>query len=92
MSTQKYPPRIAQIESLDFEGHGVAHVEAQDHLCRWRTALETVEYSTYRKKANFENAQAMAILKESFVRTTPRCPHFGVCGGCSMQHMNSPHR
>lgn len=87
MSTQKYPPRIAQIESLDFEGHGVAHIDGKTIFIDGALPFETVEYSTYRKKPNFENAQAMAILKESFVRTTPRCPHFGVCGGCSMQHM-----
>lgn len=87
MSTQKYPPRIAQIESLDFEGHGVAHVDGKTIFIDGALPFETVEYSTYRKKPNFENAQAMAIHKESFVRTTPRCPHFGVCGGCSMQHM-----
>ncbi|MDR3413991.1 MAG: 23S rRNA (uracil(1939)-C(5))-methyltransferase RlmD [Formivibrio sp.] len=87
MSTQKYPPRIAHIESLDFEGHGVAHIEGKTIFIDGALPFETVEYSTYRKKPNFENAQAMAILKESFLRTTPRCPHFGVCGGCSMQHM-----
>ena len=87
MSTQKYPPHIAQIESLDFEGHGVAHVDGKTIFVDGALPFETVEYSTYRKKPSFENAQAMAILKESFLRTTPRCPHFGVCGGCSMQHM-----
>ena len=87
MSTPKYPPRIAQIESLDFEGHGVAHIDGKTIFIDGALPFETVEYSTYRKKPNFENAQAMAILKESFVRATPRCPHFGVCGGCSMQHM-----
>ena len=87
MSTPKYPPRIAQVESLDFEGHGVAHIDGKTIFIDGALPFETVEYSTYRKKPNFENAQAMAILKESFVRATPRCPHFGVCGGCSMQHM-----
>ncbi len=87
MSTQKYPPRIAHIESLDFEGHGVAHIDGKTIFIDGALPFETVEYSTYRKKPSFENAQAMAILKESFLRTTPRCPHFGVCGGCSMQHM-----
>ncbi len=87
MSTQKYPPRIARIESLDFEGHGVAHVDGKTVFIDGALPFETVEYSTYRKKPNFENAQAIAIHQESFVRTTPRCPHFGVCGGCSMQHM-----
>ena len=27
-------------------------------------------------------------LTEAAERTTPPCPHFGVCGGCVAQHMN----
>jgi 23S rRNA (uracil1939-C5)-methyltransferase len=27
------------------------------------------------------------ILEPSSQRITPACPHFGVCGGCSMQHL-----
>ena len=87
MSAQKYPPRIAHIESLDFEGHGIARVDGKTIFIDGALPFETVEYNTYRKKPNFENAQAMAIHKECFMRTTPKCPHFGVCGGCSMQHM-----
>lgn len=87
MSTSKYPPRIAQVESLDFEGHGVAHVDGKTIFIDGALPFETVEYNTYRKKNNFENAQCMSIHTESFMRTKPSCPHFGVCGGCSMQHM-----
>jgi len=87
MSTSKYPPRIAHVESLDFEGHGVAHAEGKTIFIDGALPFETVEYSTYRKKPSFENAQCMAIQTESFMRVKPQCPHFGVCGGCSMQHM-----
>ncbi|GGP24070.1 23S rRNA (uracil(1939)-C(5))-methyltransferase RlmD [Silvimonas iriomotensis] len=77
----------ARIESLDHEGHGVARVEGKTIFVDGALPFETVTYNTYRKKPNFENAQAMQILTESFMRTKPKCPHFGVCGGCSMQHM-----
>ncbi|UXY17329.1 23S rRNA (uracil(1939)-C(5))-methyltransferase RlmD [Chitiniphilus purpureus] len=78
---------VALIESLDHEGHGVAHVEGKTVFIDGALPFETVTFNTYRKKPSFENAQVLRILKESHLRTTPRCPHFGICGGCSMQHM-----
>ncbi|BAK75983.1 RNA methyltransferase, TrmA family [Pseudogulbenkiania sp. NH8B] len=78
---------VALIESLDYEGHGVAHVEGKTIFIDGALPYETVSYSSYRKKPSYENADTCAVLKESFLRTTPRCPHFGVCGGCSMQHV-----
>ena len=78
---------IATIESLDHEGQGVAHVDGKTIFVDGALPFETVEYSSYRKKASFENADCVRVLKESFMRATPRCPHFGTCGGCSMQHV-----
>lgn len=77
---------VATIESLDYDGHGVAHVDGKTIFIDGALPFEVVEYSSYRKKPTFENAQAVAVLKESFLRTTPQCQHYGVCGGCSMQH------
>lgn len=80
---------IAHIESLDHEGHGVAHVEGKTLFIDGALPYEQVTYSSYRKKPAFENAQAISILRESFMRVKPRCPHFNVCGGCSMQHLEA---
>ncbi|MFO1234266.1 MAG: hypothetical protein U1E47_04035 [Rivihabitans pingtungensis] len=82
-----HPQPIARIESLDFEGRGVAHVDGKTLFIDGGLPYETVRYSSYRKKPSYENADAVQVLNASFMRTTPRCPHFGVCGGCSMQHV-----
>ncbi|HUW37911.1 MAG TPA: 23S rRNA (uracil(1939)-C(5))-methyltransferase RlmD [Rhodocyclaceae bacterium] len=78
---------LAVIESLDHEGRGVAHVEGKTIFIEAALPGETVEYSSYRRKPNYEQASAVAILRQSAQRTEPRCRHFGVCGGCSMQHL-----
>jgi 23S rRNA (uracil1939-C5)-methyltransferase len=77
----------AIIESLDHEGRGVAHVEGKAIFIEGALPGERVSYSSFRRKPTFENARADAILKASSQRVTPQCPHFGVCGGCSMQHL-----
>jgi len=77
------------IESLDHEGRGVTHVEGKAIFVEGALPGETVEYSSYRKKPSYELAQATRILRPSFMRVVPRCPHFGVCGGCLLQHMDA---
>ena len=78
----------AVIESLDHEGRGVAHVEGKAIFIDGALPLERVEYSSYRRKPSYELANACCILAPSALRVTPRCSHFGVCGGCSMQHLD----
>ncbi|HKO89036.1 MAG TPA: 23S rRNA (uracil(1939)-C(5))-methyltransferase RlmD [Burkholderiales bacterium] len=77
----------AIIESLDREGRGVAHVEGKAIFIEGALPGEEVEYSSYRKKANYEQAQTVRVLRQSAARTTPKCVYFGVCGGCAMQHI-----
>jgi 23S rRNA (uracil1939-C5)-methyltransferase len=75
------------IESLDHEGRGIAHAEGKVIFIEGALTGERVTYSSYRKKNNYEQAQVGQILKPSFMRVTPKCAIFGVCGGCSMQHL-----
>lgn len=78
---------IATIESLSHEGRGVAHVEGKVVFIDGALPGEQVSYTSFRSKSKYENARADAILKSSSQRVSPRCPHFGICGGCSMQHL-----
>lgn len=78
---------IAVIESLDHEGRGIAHVEGKAVFIDGALPGERVRYTSFRSKAKYENARADAILKASSQRVQPRCSQFGVCGGCSMQHL-----
>lgn len=82
------PMPEALIESLDHEGRGVAHVDNKVIFIDSALPGERVEYASYHRKPRYEKALASAILHESSQRVTPRCPHFGVCGGCTMQHLS----
>ena len=77
------------IESLDQEGRGVARTEGKVIFIEGALTGEVVSYSSYRKKPSFELAQVTQIHKPSPMRVQPKCAHFGVCGGCSMQHLDA---
>ncbi|MEO8332120.1 MAG: 23S rRNA (uracil(1939)-C(5))-methyltransferase RlmD [Gallionella sp.] len=77
------------IESLDQEGRGVAHADGKVIFIEGALTGETVSYSSYRKKPSFELAQVTQIHKSASMRVQPKCVHFGVCGGCSMQHLDA---
>jgi len=76
------------IESIDHEGRGIAHADGKVIFIEGALTGERVTYSSYRKKNNYEQAKVAQILKQSFMRVQPKCPVFGVCGGCSMQHLD----
>jgi 23S rRNA (uracil1939-C5)-methyltransferase len=79
----------AIIESLDHEGRGIAHVDGKAIFIEGALPGETVDYVSFKKKPSYEQASATKIAKPSFIRTAPKCVNFGVCGGCSMQHLEA---
>ena len=81
--------KTIQVESLDQEGRGVAHADGKVVFIEGALPGETVEYVPFIRKPNYEIAHAEKILQPSALRTTPRCPHFGICGGCSLQHIDA---
>ena len=78
-----------QIESLDLEAQGVAH-NAEGKVVFIEDALpgEEVQVQVNRRKSNWEQATITALRRESSQRVAPRCPYFGTCGGCKMQHLH----
>lgn len=78
---------IVEIESLDYEGHGVARVNGKVVFVDGALTGERAEISVFRKHPKYDSANAISILKASAQRAIPRCPHFDRCGGCSLQHL-----
>jgi 23S rRNA (uracil1939-C5)-methyltransferase len=76
-----------KVESLDVEGRGVAR-SAEGKVVFIEGALpgEKVSVEIFQKKHAFDSGRATHILEPSSARREPRCPHFGVCGGCVLQH------
>ncbi len=75
------------VESLDQEGRGVAHVDGKVIFIEGALPGEVVEFASYRRKPDYEFAEAKRIVRASVSRVVARCRYFGACGGCSMQHL-----
>jgi 23S rRNA (uracil1939-C5)-methyltransferase len=81
--------QILIVESLDQEGRGVARVDGKTVFIEGALPGETVTGSTLRRKPSYELATVAQVLRSSAARVTARCPYFGLCGGCSLQHLDS---
>ena len=82
------PLLTATIESLDQEGRGVAHVDGKTIFIDGALPTEKVTFRSHRIKPSYEVANVVEVLKQSNQRVTPKCPHFGLCGGCKLQHLD----
>ncbi len=87
-----------QVESLSHEGRGIAHYGSHpDHpsekqgkkvFIRYALPGETVTAQITNVVKRLEEADSTALLSEpAATRIEPKCPHFTVCGGCNMQHI-----
>jgi 23S rRNA (uracil1939-C5)-methyltransferase len=76
------------VESVDLEANGVARHDGKVFFVRGALPGELVRAEVVRDKPRFAVAETVEVLRASSLRVQPRCPHFGVCGGCSMQHLD----
>ncbi|MDX1668376.1 MAG: 23S rRNA (uracil(1939)-C(5))-methyltransferase RlmD [Limnobacter sp.] len=76
-----------RIESIDLEGQGVAHHDGKVVFVQGAITGEEVVAEVVRVKPSYLKAQTIKVLSESSSRVKPKCPHFGLCGGCLMQHI-----
>ena len=72
------PPVEVLIEAVGGEGDGIAAGPLY--------APFTLPGERVRLAAGPQRREVEAILQASLQRVTPPCPHFGICGGCALQH------
>ncbi|MDA8416894.1 MAG: 23S rRNA (uracil(1939)-C(5))-methyltransferase RlmD [Betaproteobacteria bacterium] len=75
-----------QIEGLDHEANGIGRHEGKVVFVAGALPGEAVRAQITRRKTHFDQAEMVAVRIPGPSRTSPRCPHFGRCGGCNMQH------
>ncbi len=79
---------ILKIDSLSFEGKGVARSGGKVFFVDGGVPGDVVRCVEVRSKKNYSNARVLEILEPSPHRVQPRCKYFGTCGGCKLQYLD----
>lgn len=82
------PPEEAEVAALNHDGEGIVRGEKVAFV---PGALpgERIRFERWRRHRQHDDARLLEILAPSATRSTPRCAHFGVCGGCALQHLEA---
>lgn len=81
------PERVATVRALDATGSGVVRVDGRDLLVDGALVGERVVCRPRRGRRHGHRADLVEVLAPADHRVDPACPHFGLCGGCRLQHM-----
>lgn len=76
------------MDDLSHDGRGVASHAGKKVFVRGALAGERVLARLTGSKRRYDEAETLDLLEASPHRVEPRCPHFGRCGGCSLQHFD----
>jgi len=80
-------PEEAQVEGLTHEGEGVVH-GGKTAFIAGALPGERIRFHRTRRHRQHDDGELIEVLQPSAARVVPRCPHFGVCGGCLLQHLS----
>ncbi len=76
-----------KVEKLAAEGKALARVNGLVVFIRGAVPGDIVDLLVVRKKKNYLEAKVLNFKQLSPYRQTPKCQHFGVCGGCRWQNL-----
>lgn len=74
------------VNDLDSFGQGVARHNGKTLFIPGLLPHESADVAITEDKKQYAKAQVKRRLNDSPDRVTPRCPHFGICGGCQQHH------
>lgn len=88
-STQSSTPHTATIEKFSHDGRGIARIDGKTTFIAGALPTETVQFAYTRRKTDFDEGRVLDVVIPSPDRVIPHCPHYALCGGCSLQHLSA---
>jgi 23S rRNA (uracil1939-C5)-methyltransferase len=77
-----------RVESLNHDGQGVARRNGKALFIDGALPAELVRCTVIKKRRSYDRARMDEVVEPSMHRVAARCPWFGTCGGCSLQHLD----
>lgn len=76
-----------EITDLSHDGRGVARIDGKTVFINGALPGERARVRISGRHRHYDEARVEEWLVRSPDRIEPRCPHFGTCGGCALQHL-----
>ena len=88
--TKKEPIYLKNIEIVDTAHKGKSIAKHKERVIIVKDAVpgDICDISIYKKRRKYWEAEIHKIHQYSKLRETPKCEHFGICGGCKWQNMH----
>lgn len=77
----------ARIRAVTVDGAGIAAIPGKTVFVAGALEGEHVRFLRRKRRRNYDEAQLLEVLTASPKRVEPRCAVFGICGGCTLQHV-----
>jgi 23S rRNA (uracil1939-C5)-methyltransferase len=77
----------ADVVDLAHDGRGIARTDGKAVFIEGALPGERVRFRVFKRRRQFDEAGLVDVLTASPHRVVPKCAHFGICGGCSLQHL-----
>jgi len=81
-------PEQGSVTALSHEGEGIVR-DGKTAFVGGALPGEVIRFRRVRRHRGHDEGRLLEVIEPSADRVTPRCSHFGVCGGCALQHLSS---
>ena len=79
----------ADVVDLAHDGRGIARLNGKTVFIDGALPGERVRLRVIKRRRQVDEAGLVEVLIASPDRVDPACAHFGICGGCALQHLSA---
>ena len=85
-------PVVCVVEHMSHDGRAIARLEGKTAFVSDALAGEKIEARYTASHRRYDELQTLSVIEAAEGRVAPKCPVFGVCGGCRLQHADEAYQ